>query len=260
MRDSDLDPARARDQGRSGDRDDVQGPASPTADTETRSRPRFWASRRALLGTATALGLILAATGVGVIRAGGLPFAAGSADQAGQPVNPAPSPTFVPAPKGTVPPSQDEGDTPGTAAEVPPGGILEEAPGPESPRTLPAAPPLEITSDVPEQDSARGRVIDGMPAVVVIPDDAEVSSSSVARDGRRIQVAVDGSSEDSPEDVLEFYRRHFTDLGFLESPSPASAGATATAFTRESNGLVVTVRGGDGGTSFSVVGTLTATD
>jgi hypothetical protein len=63
----------------------------------------------------------------------------------------------------------------------------------------------------------------------------------------------------NPADVLAGYVQAFTAAGFITTDSPAGAGATATAFVRDNDGLVLTLRERlGGGTELSVAGTLTA--
>jgi hypothetical protein len=147
--------------------------------------------------------------------------------------------------------------TPGTgsASEVlPPTGSTPGAlviPTPDVPR---------LTGPLPATASARGALVTGFPvAIVPVPAGATIVSSSVAAEGSRLQVGLEASTAASPADVLAGYVQAFTAAGFITTDSPAGAGTTATAFVRENDGLVLTLRARlGGGTELSVAGTLVA--
>jgi hypothetical protein len=143
----------------------------------------------------------------------------------------------------------------GSASEVlPPTGSAPGAlvvPTPDVPR---------LTLPLPATASARGALVAGFPVTIVpVPAGATVVSSSVSAEGNRLQVGLEASTAASPADVVAGYVQAFTAAGFITTDSPAGAGATATAFVRDNDGLVLTLRERlGGGTELSVAGTLTA--
>ncbi|HEX7804908.1 MAG TPA: hypothetical protein VF413_01965, partial [Cellulomonas sp.] len=116
-----------------------------------------------------------------------------------------------------------------------------------------------LTGPLPATASARGALVAGFPdKIVPVPTGATVVSSSVSAEGSRLQVGLEASTAASPADVLAGYVQAFTAAGFITTDSPAGAGATATAFVRGNDGLVLTLRERlGGGTELSVAGTLT---
>ncbi|WP_449514154.1 hypothetical protein [Cellulomonas sp.] len=144
---------------------------------------------------------------------------------------------------------------PGTASEVlPPTG---SAPGA---LVIPKVDVPRLTGPLPATASARGTLVAGFPVgIVPVPAGATIVSSSVAVEGRRLQVGLDASTAASPADVVAGYVHTLTAEGFITTDSPAGAGATATAFVSGNDGLVLTVRDRlGGGTELSIAGTLTA--
>jgi hypothetical protein len=181
----------------------------------------------------------------------------------------APSPTGTasasvqPSAAGSAPAGGTSGSTStgkptsgtGSASEVlPPTGPATGAlviPTPDVPR---------LTLPLPATASARGALVAGFPVTIVpVPAGATVVSSSVSAEGSRLQVGLEASTAASPADVLAGYVQAFTAAAFITTDSPAGAGATATAFVRGNDGVVLTLRERlGGGTELSVAGTLTA--
>jgi hypothetical protein len=142
------------------------------------------------------------------------------------------------------------------AGEVLPSRAAGPAGLPDVP--VPAAGP-SLTGPLPATGAANGSVVKGFPtAVVPIVDGLTVVSSSVSASGDRLQIGLQASSGAPPSAVQAAYVAALGGSGFAASDSPALAGTTATAFTRGSDGLVLTTsdRVG-GGTELSIAGTLT---
>ena len=153
--------------------------------------------------------------------------------------------------------------TPGAGVSKPATEVLPPAP----PTGLPLAPSATVgpagprlTMPLPATTSARGALVAGFPVKIVpVPAGATVVSSSVSAEGSRLQVGLEASTAASPADVQAGYVQALTATGFITTDSPAGAGATATAFVRDNDGLVLTLRERvGGGTELSVAGTLTA--
>lgn len=161
-------------------------------------------------------------------------------------------------------------DATGEGSATPGAGVSKPAT-----EVLPAAPPTglplassatagpvgpRLTMPLPATASARGALVAGFPVTIVpVPAGAKVVSSSVSAEGSRLQVGLEASTAASPADVQAGYVQALTAAGFITTDSPAGAGATATAFVRDNDGLVLTLRERvGGGTELSVAGTLTA--
>jgi len=205
---------------------------------------------RVTTATATPSGKVRAPAPGSTASAGAETSAAGSSASSGGAPGGTPSPGTS---SGSAGGKQTSGT--GSASEVLP-------PTASTPGTLavPTAAGPRLTGPLPATASARGKLVAGFPAAIVpVPDGATVVSSSVAGEGSRLQVGLEASTAASPADVLAGYVQAFTAAGFITTDSPAGAGATATAFVRDNDGLVLTLRERvGGGTELSVAGTLTA--
>jgi len=91
-------------------------------------------------------------------------------------------------------------------------------------------------------DSAVGELVEGFPTdVVALPPGAEVTVSSVVPvDGRR-EVSLAGSTTQTGEEVLAFYRESLTGQGFAEATTPVPEGVTGATFTRGDGAEVLTL-------------------
>ena len=91
-------------------------------------------------------------------------------------------------------------------------------------------------------DSAVGELVEGFPSdVVALPPGAEVTVSSVVPvDGRR-EVSLAGSTTQTGEEVLAFYRESLTGQGFAEATTPVPEGVTGATFTRGDGAEVLTL-------------------
>lgn len=162
------------------------------------------------------------------------------------------------APDGNADPGQqDTAADPGPASE-----ILPDAPAAPpilGAITAPQAPATDrLTGPLPATASSRGELVAGYPtSVVPVPDGATVVSSSVSAQGDRLQIGLEASTDADPAAVLAAFVASLSAKGFTEELSPALPGTTATAFTRESDGVVLTLRERlGGGTELSVAGVL----
>ncbi|GHS87649.1 hypothetical protein AGMMS50218_09970 [Actinomycetota bacterium] len=161
-----------------------------------------------------------------------------------------------------------DGGAPGqeaTAADPGPGPASEILPdAPAAPPVLgaitaPQAPATDrLTGPLPATASSRGELVAGYPtSVVPVPDGATVVSSSVSAQGDRLQIGLEASTDADPTAVLDAFVASLSAKGFTEELSPALPGTTATAFTRESDGVVLTLRERlGGGTELSIAGVL----
>ena len=223
-------------------------------------------ARAALVGAVVALvALTSACTGGhtpdGARTAGGPPAATIG------PWNGVSATTGTAAPTAGATSGTTTGDPAGTAASgtsTGTGGREGDPEAPAGPAALPlgsTTPAPQLTRPLPESGSARGSLVTGFPtAIVPVPDGATIISSSVAAQADRLQVGLEASTSSSTAEVLAHYLEALIGEGFSPTESPATLGATATAFTRGAEGLVLTVRDRmGGGTELSVAGTLVAT-
>ncbi len=240
---------------------------------------------RAAAGTARVRVLAGIVGGVVTLALVGACTAGGSPDDQADAASPNASATAVPDDRSTphVGPSHDAGDGPGTAAgSTPPttsasdGGSGSSSGGTQAPgtssETLPTPAPRatqpppspaptgpSLTGALPASASARGeKLVAGFPTrVVPVLPELRVVSSSVAAQGDRLQIGLEASADVSPTAVLDAYVTALARSGFAASDSPAVPGSTATAFTRGSDGVTVTVRARlGGGTELVLAGTL----
>jgi hypothetical protein len=129
------------------------------------------------------------------------------------------------------------------------------------PGAKPAAPQRQlISAPLPPSASARGSIVKGFPEVIAQAPKSTVMFSSVATQGRRMQVGLDATTSISALDVLSFYRAAFEPLGLVASTAPAVTGSTALAFVRGDNGITVTASdsAGSTGSHYTVTGVLSA--
>jgi hypothetical protein len=92
---------------------------------------------------------------------------------------------------------------------------------------LPAAPAREpALATLPSAAASPTGLVTGFPTdVVPVPDGAEVQSSSVVPQGRRVLVGLHALSDDAPEDLLAVYARTCGDRGWAVTRTPAPDGA-----------------------------------
>lgn len=145
------------------------------------------------------------------------------------------------------------------------GGVetLPEAPG-VAPSGLPGltepdhvgAPPPAWDGAATTPVAARGHLVTGYP-VQLLPATprATILSSSLSPSAGQVQLALVARRGQSPAAVLHFYRARLARVGFEEHAVRSVGGATAAAFTRDDNRVVVTVDPGPAQT-YSVQATL----
>ena len=127
-----------------------------------------------------------------------------------------------------------------------------------APSGLPLPEVVVLTGPMPASASARGELVEGFPSEIVpVLDGVTVVSSSVSSQGDRLQLGLQGSSSQSPEEITARYVEAMATRSFQPSSAAALQGSTATQFTRGSDGLVLTVRARvGGGTELTLAGTL----
>jgi len=206
----------------------------------------------------------LAAVWVGVARSGGGIEASGADGTVATQDRPGPT--------AEADEADDTGDAragdPGDAdpARVDDGGGME--PGQKVPAGAAVTQPslgssftvTRLTAPLPETASARGTLVEGFPVTIIpVPQDATIVSSSVSGEGDRLQIGLEASTPADPAAVLDEYLVALGEQGFGPSVSPAAEGSTATSFTRDPDGLVLTLRARPGGgTELTIAGTLVA--
>jgi len=217
-----------------------------TADRSSDDRAGATPTRTSAPPTSTGTGA--ATTGAGTTSTG--TTGAGAADRgAGSGAGP------------SEPGAGDDGSVPGGTQA--PGTSSETLPTPAPHATQPPPSPAptgpSLTGPLPASASARGeRLVAGFPTrVVPVLAELRVVSSSVAAQGARLQIGLEASADVSPTAVLDAYVTALARSGFTASASPALPGSTATAFTRGTDGVTVTVRDRlGGGTELVLAGTL----
>ncbi|GAA3923405.1 hypothetical protein [Microbacterium invictum] len=111
---------------------------------------------------------------------------------------------------------------------------------------LPQPTPL-VEAPLPENASARGKLVDGFPAVVAGPAPGDdVLESSITSDGTTMQAALTARTDDSPDAVAEHYRATWSTLGLAptagETVSATDPFTSVTlAITESGTGTVYTV-------------------
>ncbi|HEU4808118.1 MAG TPA: hypothetical protein VFT01_07625 [Homoserinimonas sp.] len=142
-------------------------------------------------------------------------------------------------------------------ANSPPG--QEEAPTAEEPPSREAPPaairPL-ISAPLPETSHREGAFVEGFPQVITLAPHSEVTFSSVASEGDRVQAALGAMSTNAPTEVLEHYRAAFAEAGLTEGSVSTADGSDAVSFERGPSSITVTVWSTDTGSRFMVFGIL----
>jgi hypothetical protein len=122
--------------------------------------------------------------------------------------------------------------------------------------TKPRVAPL--VAKAPKTAAAHGRVVAGFPTNAVPLPGLTIVSSSVASQGRHVQVTVQASSPSSPKTVRTRLTSAFTKLGYTASTAAAAPGASAVEYTHGTDGVVVTLRPRlGGGTELTLTGAFT---
>jgi len=142
-----------------------------------------------------------------------------------------------------------------------PGGSEALETGDDSVERLPLpdlGEPL-VGSPLPESGFATGELVDGFPEGVVPPaPDSDITSSSIAVEGERVQVGLTAVSTGTATELLEFYRSVFEALELTERDTGAVPGSTALVFARGADAITLTVTERDGSVDYALVGIFTA--
>lgn len=115
---------------------------------------------------------------------------------------------------------------------------------PAADRTLPKSKTRRpILSVAPKNGSAVGKLTPGFPKdAVPVPPNLRISSSSVASQGPRVLVGVEGRSESSPASILAFFTRDFGTKGWKITRSTPENGTTTVRGAYGNDAVVATVR------------------
>lgn len=130
------------------------------------------------------------------------------------------------------------------------GGVesLPETPG-ATPSGLPGVTAKPTVAPLPTWDglsseavAARGRLVPGYPAALLpATPRATILTSSLSPASGQVQLALVARRDQAPAAVLRFYRARLARAGFDEEAVAAVGGASAAAFIRDGNRVVVTV-------------------
>ncbi|GAA4753963.1 hypothetical protein GCM10023350_44100 [Nocardioides endophyticus] len=130
------------------------------------------------------------------------------------------------------------------------GGVetLPETPG-VTPSGLPGVTTKPTVAPLPSWDglstravAARGRLVPGYPSSLLpAAPRATILTSSLSPSTGQVQLALVARRDQAPAGVLRFYRARLARAGFAEQAVAAVGGASAAAFTRGDNRVVVTV-------------------
>lgn len=155
----------------------------------------------------------------------------------------------APSPKATGSTARAKAAPAGPALEVLPPVKKAGAGLPESKKRAPV-----VSGKLPKTASKHGSLVKGFPKdAVPVPDGAKIVTSSVAAQGRVLQVGLEASSKLSAQRILETYKADFEDKGWLYTAAPAADGAQAIRGGFEGDSVTVTVRtSGTGATILSV--------
>lgn len=154
-----------------------------------------------------------------------------------------------------------DADTESRTVPSPAGGSAALETGDEliEPLPLPDAGEPLIGSPVPESGFATGEFVEGFPeeALPLAPG-SELTSSSLAVEGNRVQAGLIATSTGTAGDLLDFYRSVFTALQLTEREADAVPGSTALVFERDANAITLTMTERDGVVDYTLAGILVA--
>lgn len=217
----------------------------------------------------TAGGLIGLALSGGPVTSDPSPHSSATPQRAGATSAPAGSPSdSAKSGPGTTPGDPSGSDpsgtgSPGTGSPAARGGVetLPETPG-ATPSGLPGVTeptrtPLPSWEGLPKEAvAARGRLVRGYPdRLLPVAPHATILTSSLSPATGQVQLALVARRQQSPAAVLRFYRARLVRAGFEERSVRTVGGASAAAFVREDNRVVITVDPGSAQT-YSVQATL----
>jgi hypothetical protein len=116
-----------------------------------------------------------------------------------------------------------------------------------------------VTTPLPAAASASGRLASGYPEVLRPVRSTVVESSSVSPAGRRLQVALVGTTRLRPDQVLLALRARLTRRGLAEQPAPVAApDSSAIAFQRGRSVITINVTPAGAGTEYLIDASLHA--
>lgn len=119
---------------------------------------------------------------------------------------------------------------------------------PEQPQaqefSLPETEPREpVLASAPQTGVAEGELTEGFPATAVpLPDSATIVKSSVEQQAQLVFVGVEGRSEASVDEVLEFYAQHFAQQQWLTTQNNPAEGVKQLSGSFGADSTTVTVR------------------
>lgn len=110
--------------------------------------------------------------------------------------------------------------------------------------SLPDTPDREpVLEHAPKTGVAKGKLTKDFPAAAVpLPKSTTIVTSSVEQQAKLVFVGVEARSEDSVDEVLAFYAKHFADLNWLTTENGAGKGMTQLSGSFGSDSTTVTVR------------------
>lgn len=98
----------------------------------------------------------------------------------------------------------------------------------------------------PPATASEAGLVDSFPTeILMVPEGANVRSSSVSADGSRAQATLDASVPGTCADALIAYRGWFTRGGFQETETSETGDASRLAFARENDSVTLTTASGD---------------
>jgi hypothetical protein len=214
-----------------------------------------------IAGLAASVVLIVAAVSIGQLPGGTTKSTVGqsSSEETGSTAAPTPnaSPPSAPLPADPpITPTPKKKSDPGkrTTTEV-------EQPTSKAVAALPPSTPLltPVVAPLPSTASAVGSIVKGFPTrVIPLVPDSIVKNSSVASQGKHLQVSLVAKSSRAAPDLLVFYRDVLAKYGMYDSPAPSLGGTTAIAFHRGTSLVTIAVTPIVGGTEYVVYGVFTA--
>lgn len=114
-----------------------------------------------------------------------------------------------------------------------------------------------VTTPLPGAASAVGRLAPGYPQLLRPVRSSTVGSSSISPSGRRLQVALVGTTRLRPQQVLLVLRARLVRRGLTEQPAPPSApGSVSLAFRRGQSVVTVVVTTAGARASYSIAASL----
>jgi hypothetical protein len=122
-----------------------------------------------------------------------------------------------------------------------------------------AKKPAPLVAKAPRSASTHGRLVAGFPrSAVPLPRSLTIVSSSVASQGRHLQVTAQASSDASPKVVRRQLTNAFTERGYTAAKAVAAPGSSAVQYRHGTDGVVITFHQRlGGGTELTLSGSFT---